>query len=152
VIPSTLDDSLAPPGAHVASLFCQHFRYALPDGVHWDDAKDAAVACVLDTVEAYAPNFKQAVLALEAYTPLDLERRFGLVGGDIFHGVMSTDQLYWSRPAPRYAQYRGPAPGLYMCASGTHPGGGVSGAPGHNAANAVLDDLRAGSAFSTASR
>jgi phytoene dehydrogenase-like protein len=143
VIPSTLDASLAPAGAHVASLFCQHFRYTLPEGMHWDDAKDAAVARVLDTVDAHAPNFSRAVLGVDAYTPLDLERRFGLVGGDIFHGVMSTEQLYWSRPAPRYAQYRGPVPGLYMCASGSHPGGGVSGAPGHNAANAVLEDLRA---------
>lgn len=142
VIPSTLDDTLAPSGAHVASLFCQHFRYALPDGRDWAAAKDAAVACVLDTVDAYAPNFKRAVLAVDAYTPVDLERRFGLVGGDIFHGAMSRDQLYGRRPARRYAQYRGPVDGLYMCASGSHPGGGVSGAPGHNAAAAVLADLR----------
>lgn len=141
VIPSTLDETLAPAGRHVASLFCQHFRYALPDGRSWTDAKEAAVARVLDAVDELAPNFKRAVLAVDAYTPVDLERRFGLVGGDIFHGVMCRDQLYWSRPASRYAQYRGPVTGLYMCASGAHPGGGVSGAPGHNAARAILADV-----------
>lgn len=142
VIPSVLDDSLAPPGAHVASLFCQHFRRRLPDGAGWEERRDEAIEVILDTVTAYAPNFRRAVLAVQALSPQDLERRFGLVGGDIFHGAMTLDQLYWARPAFGYARYRTPLPGLYLCASGAHPGGGVSGAPGHNAAQAMLRDRR----------
>jgi len=141
LIPSTIDDSLAPPGAHVASLFCQHFRYGLPQGESWDTARDTALERIIDTVTEYAPNFRRSVLAAKAYSPPDLERRFALVGGDIFHGVMSLDQLYWARPAFGHAQYRSPLPGLYMCGSGTHPGGGVTGAPGHNAAQTILRDL-----------
>ena len=146
LIPSTIDDSLAPPGAHVASLFCQHFRRHLPAGQSWEAAKPAAIERIVATVDRLAPNFRRAIVAMDAYSPADLERRFGLVGGDIFHGVMSTDQLYWSRPARGYAQYRSPIPGLYMCASGTHPGGGVTGAPGHNAAQAIVDDWRGSAA------
>ena len=96
---------------------------------------------VIDTVTDYAPNFRRSIVGASVFTPEALERRFGLIGGDIFHGVMSLDQLYWSRPARRYAQYRSPVDGLYMCASGTHPGGGVSGAPGHNAAQVIIGDL-----------
>jgi phytoene dehydrogenase-like protein len=142
LIPSTIDDSLAPPGAHVASLFCQHFRRHLPAGHSWDASKAAAIERIVATVDAYAPNFRRSIVAMDAYSPVDLERRFGLVGGDIFHGVMSPDQLYWSRPARGFSHYRSPVPGLYMCASGTHPGGGVTGAPGHNAAQTILSDLR----------
>jgi phytoene dehydrogenase-like protein len=142
LIPSTIDDSLAPPGAHVASLFCQHFRRHLPAGHGWDASKAAAIERIVATVDAYAPNFRRSIVAMDAYSPADLERRFGLVGGDIFHGVMSPDQLYWSRPARGFSHYRSPVPGLYMCASGTHPGGGVTGAPGHNAAQTILSDLR----------
>lgn len=143
VIPSTIDDTLAPRGAHVASLFCQHFRYSLPGGRSWDTGKEAAIERVIDTVDRFAPNFRRAVVAVEAYSPADLERRFGLVGGDIFHGTLVRGQLYRNRPARGYARYRAPIPHLYMCASGTHPGGGVSGAPGHNAAAAILDDWAA---------
>ena len=142
LIPSTLDESLAPPGAHVASLFCQHFRYELPDGRYWEDEREATLTRVIDTVSRYAPNFRRSVIAAQAYSPVDLEQRFGLVGGDIFHGAMNLDQLYWARPAWGYAQYRSPLAGLYLCGSGAHPGGGVTGAPGHNAAHAIIADFR----------
>ncbi len=142
LIPSTVDDSLAPRGAHVASLFCQHFPRELPDGRSWAEAKDGAVESVIDTVSAYAPNFRRAILGIQALSPADLERRFGLIGGDIFHGQMTLDQLYWARPAIGHASYRSPLRGVYLCASGAHPGGGVSGAPGHNAARAMIADLR----------
>jgi len=142
LIPSTLDASLAPSGGHVASLFCQHFPYRRPDGVDWETAKQAAIDAILDAVDAYAPNFRNAIVGIQALSPRDLENRFGLVGGDIFHGQMTLDQLYWSRPALRYCDYRSPLAGLYLCGSGAHPGGGVSGAPGHNAAAAMLHDLQ----------
>ncbi len=97
---------------------------------------------ILDTVDEYAPNFRRSILGISALSPADLEQRFGLIGGDIFHGVMTRDQLYHRRPATRYARYRSPVPNLYLCASGAHPGGGVSGLPGRNAARAILEDLR----------
>ncbi|MEO8813285.1 MAG: NAD(P)/FAD-dependent oxidoreductase [Caulobacteraceae bacterium] len=143
-IPSVLDDSLAPPGAHVASLFCQQFAPTLPDGSSWDDHREAAADRIVDTVTAYAPNFKAAILGRMILSPLDLERKLALTGGDIFHGALTLDQLYSARPALGYADYRSPVRGLYMCGSGTHPGGGVTGAPGHNAAHEILKDLRAG--------
>jgi phytoene dehydrogenase-like protein len=142
LIPSTLDQSLAPPGQHVASLFCQHVAPQLPDGQSWDDHRDAVADLMIDTVNAYAPNFKAAVLGRQILSPLDLERTFGLVGGDIFHGALSPDQLFCARPVLGHGNYRAPLPGLYMCGSGTHPGGGVTGAPGHNAAREVLIDWR----------
>jgi phytoene dehydrogenase-like protein len=139
-IPSSVDDSLAPPGMHVASLFCQHFPYQLPDGRSWDDEREAAADHIIDTVTQHAPNFRGAVIARQIHSPLDLERKFGLVGGDIFHGRMSLDQLWAARPLLGYGDYRGPIEGLYMCGSGAHPGGGVTGAPGHNAAHEILAD------------
>jgi phytoene dehydrogenase-like protein len=139
-IPSTVDASLAPPGAHVASLFCQQFAPELPDGRSWDDAREAAADCIIDTVTAHAPNFKASIIARQIHSPLDLERKFGLVGGDIFHGRMSLDQLWSARPVLGHGSYRGPIKGLYMCGAGTHPGGGVTGAPGYNAARAILAD------------
>lgn len=142
LIPSTLDDSLAPKGAHVASLFCQHFNPELPDGRSWDEAREEAADLIIDTVNAYAPNFKAAVLARTILSPLDLERRFGLTRGDIFHGALTLDQLYSARPILGYGNYRGPLRGLYLCGSGAHPGGGVSGVPGHNAAREILRDFR----------
>jgi phytoene dehydrogenase-like protein len=141
VIPSTIDTTLAPEGAHVASLFAQHFRYSLPDGRRWEDASDAALAQIIATVDRFAPNFSRSVLGAVTLSPVDLEARFGLVGGDIFHGAMTLDQLYAARPARGFSHYRMPIPGLYLAASGAHPGGGVSGAPGHNAARAILEDL-----------
>jgi len=139
-IPSTIDDSLAPPGQHVASLFCQQFAPELPDGRSWEDAREEVADLIVDTVTAHAPNFKASVIARQVHSPLDLERKFGLVGGDIFHGHMSLDQLWAARPVLGHGDYRSPIRGLYLCGSGTHPGGGVTGAPGHNAAHAILAD------------
>jgi len=141
VISSTLDETLAPKGQHVASLFCQHVAPQLPDGSSWDDHKEEVADLMIDTVNQYAPNFKSSVLGRQIMSPLDLERTFGLVGGDIFHGALDLGQMFSARPALGNANYRGPLPGLYMCGSGTHPGGGVTGAPGHNAAREIIKDL-----------
>ena len=140
LIPSTLDDSLAPPGQHVASLFCQHVAPQLPDGRNWDDHREEVADLMIGTVERYAPGFAASVLSRQILSPLDLERTFGLVGGDIFHGALSLNQLFSARPMLGQANYRGAIPGLYLCGSGTHPGGGVTGAPGHNAAREILKD------------
>ncbi len=172
LIPSVIDKSLAPDGQHVASLFVQHVAPQLPqaqqdkeqdsarDGDyserregeqgsaprhtarHWDNEKDKFADLVIDTVNEYAPNFKQAVLARQVLSPLDLERRFGLIDGDIFHGQLSLDQLFATRPVWGHAAYRMPLRGLYLCGSGGHPGGGVTGAPGHNAAREILKDMK----------
>jgi len=139
-IPSVLDDSLAPKGAHVASLFCQHFDFALPEGKSWDDEKARAADLIIDTVTEHAPNLKRAIVGRQLLSPLDLEREFGLVGGDIFHGAIHLDQLFSLRPAAGYADHRTPIGGLYLCGSGAHPGGGVTGLPGRNAARAILKD------------
>jgi phytoene dehydrogenase-like protein len=139
-IPSVYDDTLAPPGRHVMSLFCQHFNPELPDGRSWDDAREEAADHIIDVVNRYAPNFRQAVVGRMALSPRDLEREFGLVGGDIFHGSLHLDQIFSLRPAPFHADYRMPVPGLYLCGSGAHPGGGVTGCPGHNAAREMLAD------------
>jgi phytoene dehydrogenase-like protein len=144
LIPSTLDDSLAPPGRHVASLFCQHVAPALPNGASWDDHREQVADVMIDLVNSHAPNFKASVLGRQILSPLDLERTFGLVGGDIFHGALSLDQLFSARPMLGHGDYRGPLRGLYMCGSGTHPGGGVTGAPGHNAAHEIMGDFRRG--------
>jgi len=144
VIPSTVDSTLAPPGKHVASLFCQHFAYDLPNGLDWDEIGESAADHVLDTVNRYAPNFKDAVLGRRILTPVDLEREYGLTGGDIFHGALTLDQVWSARPVLGHANYRAPVRGLYLCGAGTHPGGGVSGLPGHNAAREILRDLRWG--------
>lgn len=135
-IPSTVDDSLAPPGCHVASLFCQQFDPA----VDWDAHCETVADLIIDTVTDHAPNFKGSVIARQIHSPLDLERKFGLIGGDIMHGSMGLDQLWAARPVLGHGSYRGPIRGLYMCGAGTHPGGGVTGAPGHNAARAILAD------------
>ena len=142
LIPSTLDDSLAPAGQHVASLFCQHFRYALPGGRSWDDEREAAADAVIEQVSRFAPNFRRAVLGRRCLTPLDLEREFGLVGGDIFHGKLTLNQLFSARPVLGHGDYRMPLKGLYLCGSGAHPGGGVTGVPGHNCAREVLRDFK----------
>lgn len=142
LIPSTLDPGLAPPGQHVASLFCQHVAPTLPDGSNWDDHREEVADLMIATVDRWAPNFRRSVLGRQIMSPLDLERTFGLVGGDIFHGALGLDQLFAARPMLGHADYRGPVAGLYTCGAGTHPGGGVTGAPGHNAAREVLRDLR----------
>ena len=139
-IPSVLDDTLAPKGAHVASLFCQHFDFDLPDGQSWDDAKERAADLIIDTVAEHAPNLKRAIVGRQVLSPLDLEREFGLIGGDIFHGAIHLDQIFSLRPAAGYADHRTPIAGLYLCGSGAHPGGGVTGLPGRNAARAILKD------------
>jgi len=142
LIPTTLDKSLAPKGKHVASLFCQHFRFELPGGKSWDKVRDKVADQVIATVDRHAPGFAASIIGRQIHSPLDLERRFGLIGGDIFHGKMGLDQLFSARPMIGAADYRMPLPGLYLCGSGAHPGGGVTGAPGHNAAQAVLADRR----------
>ena len=142
VISSTLDDTLAPKGQHVASLFCQHVAPQLPDGSSWDDHRETVADLMIETVNAHAPNFARAVLGRQVFSPLDLERTFGLIGGDIFHGALDLGQMFSARPMLGHANYRGPLPGLYMCGSGTHPGGGVTGLPGHNAAREILKDLK----------
>ncbi len=143
-IQSVLDDSLAPAGRHVASLFCQHVAPTLPNGESWDDRRDEVADVVIDTMTRYAPNFRGAVLGRMILSPLDMERKLALVGGDIFHGQLSLDQLYSARPVLGHGDYRGPLKGLYMCGSSTHPGGGVTGLPGHNAAREILRDFRRG--------
>jgi len=137
VIASTLDDTLAPRGRHVASLFCQHFA---PEA-DWDTRKGEAIGRILDVVERHAPGFRASIIAQSALSPADLERGFGLTAGDIFHGALSLDQLWAARPLLGYAAYRAPLEGLYLCGSGAHPGGGVTGAPGHNCAREVLRDF-----------
>jgi phytoene dehydrogenase-like protein len=142
VISSTLDDTLAPQGQHVASLFCQHVHPEVDGG--WDAHRDTVAQLMIDTVDAYAPNFKRSVLGYKALSPLDLEREFGLVGGDIFHGSLGLDQLFSARPLLGQGNYRGALGSLYLCGSGTHPGGGVTGLPGRNAAREILRDLKTG--------
>ncbi len=141
LIPSTLDETLAPRGAHVASLFCQHFAPELPDGRSWDEAEQDAADLVVRTVTRHAPNFQASILGRSILSPLGLERTLGLVGGDIFHGSLGLDQLFHARPMLGHADYRGPLRGLYMCGSGTHPGGGVTGLPGRNAAREIGRDF-----------
>src|SRR6187431_66574 len=143
LIPSTLDDSLAPEGRHVASLFCQHVAPELPDGESWDDYREEVADLMIGTVDKFAPGFAASVVGRQVLSPLDLERQFGLLGGDIFHGALTLNQLFSARPMLGHADYRGPLKGLYHCGSGAHPGGGVTGAPGHNAARVILGDHRA---------
>jgi phytoene dehydrogenase-like protein len=142
LIPSTLDPTLAPAGKHVASLFVLYVAPHLPDGRSWDDAKEEFADLVINVVTAHAPNFRSSVIARQVLSPLDLERRFGLVDGDIFHGQMTLDQLYSARPVVGHADYRMPVANLYLCGSGAHPGGGVTGLPGRNAALGIIRDFR----------
>jgi phytoene dehydrogenase-like protein len=139
-IPTTYDSSLAPPGKHVANIFLQYTPYTLSPEVaaNWHALKEGYADSVMDLIEEYAPGFKGLVLHRHVLSPLDLEEQYGLTGGNIFQGEMGTDQLYFLRPVPGWAQYRTPIRGLYLCGSGTHPGGGVTGAPGHNAAREIL--------------
>jgi phytoene dehydrogenase-like protein len=143
LIPSTLDQTLCPSGQHVASLFCQHVAPELPGGRSWDDHREEVADLMIATVDKYAPGFSASVIGRQILSPLDLERQFGLLGGDIFHGALTLNQLFSARPMLGHADYRGPLKGLYHCGSGAHPGGGVTGAPGHNAARVILSDHRA---------
>ncbi|MFZ1990340.1 MAG: NAD(P)/FAD-dependent oxidoreductase, partial [Alphaproteobacteria bacterium] len=142
LIPSTLDDTLAPPGRHVASLFCQHTAPEVSGG--WAAHRDEVADLMIATVDRFAPGFKASVLGRQVLSPLDLEEKFGLIGGDIFHGQLALDQLFSARPVLGHGNYRTPIEGLYMCGSGTHPGGGVTGAPGRNAAREILRDIGRG--------
>ena len=145
LLPSTVDSTLAPAGQHVASLFCQHVNPdigSVKPGTTWDDHRERVADLMIDTVDRVAPNFKASVLGRRALTPLDLEREFGLIGGDIFHGALSLDQLFSARPVLGNADYRMPVKGLYLCGSGAHPGGGVTGLPGRNAAREILRDMK----------
>ena len=142
IIPSVLDDSLTDePGTHVMSLLCKYMPYDLADGQHWDDRKPQVVANILSYLSGFIPNLPDILVASQCLTPLDLERLFGMTRGDICHGRLEPDQLYSARPHPQAAQYATPVKGLYLCGSGSHPGGGVTGAPGHNAARRILKDL-----------
>jgi phytoene dehydrogenase-like protein len=144
LIPSTIDDTLAPPGRHVASLFVQHVAPRLPDGRSWETEAATFADLAIATVDRHAPGFADSVIARDVLSPADLERRLGLVDGDIFHGQLTLDQLFVARPVLGHANYRMPVPGLYLCGSGAHPGGGVTGVPGRGAARAILADRRAG--------
>ena len=138
LIPSTVDSSLAPKGKHVASLFCQQFAPTLPDNRSWHDEKDNAANTIIETVNRFAPNFKDSILGMSILSPLDLEEKLGLVGGDIMHGVMSLDQMWAARPVFNYGDYKTPVKDLFICGSGTHPGGGVTGLPGKNSSREIL--------------
>ena len=139
VIPTLSDSSLAPPGKHVMSCFVQYAPYHLAEG-NWDDQREAFGDAVLDAIAQFAPNIKDIVLHRQVLTPLDIERTFGLSEGNIFQGELSLEQLFFLRPVPGWAQYATPISNLYMCGSATHPGGGIMGAPGKNAAERVLRD------------
>jgi phytoene dehydrogenase-like protein len=136
-IPSVVDPSVAPPGQHLMSMFIQYAPYKLREG-HWDDLKEGFADRCFDLLDEYAPNFKQSVLARQVLSPLDLERTFNLTGGNIFQGAMGLNQLFVCRPVPGFADYRTPVRGLYLCGSAAHPGGGVLGAAGWNAAREML--------------
>ena len=141
VIASNVDDSLAPRGKHIMTCFVQYVPYRLAEGT-WDQNRDLLVNRVLKKIAEFAPNVPGAIDAMQVITPLDLERTYGLTEGNIFHGDLNLEQLFFMRPVPGWAQYRTPIDGLYLCGAGAHPGGGVTGAPGHNAAKQVLRDCR----------
>jgi phytoene dehydrogenase-like protein len=143
VVASNVDDSLAPPGRHVMTCFVQYLPYRLASGT-WDDRREDLGDRVLARIGRFAPNVPAAVIARQVLTPLDLERDYGLTEGNIFHGDIGPDQLFHMRPVPGWARYATPVERLYLCGAGAHPGGGVTGAPGYNAARRVLSDLRAG--------
>lgn len=140
-IPSTVDDSLAPPGSHVMSVLAKYYPYKLAGGLHWDDIKEDVADRIVAYMARAMPNLEEVIVARQTISPLDLETIYGLTESDIFHGRHDLDQLFSFRPHPRAAQYRTPIQNLYLCGSGSHPGG-VTGAPGHNAARRVISDLR----------
>jgi phytoene dehydrogenase-like protein len=141
-IPTLYDASLAPPGKHIMGIFLQYAPYSLKSG-NWDALRDQFADRAFELIEEYAPGFRSLVEHRQVLTPLDLERRYAITGGNIFHGEMSLDQMFAMRPVAGYARYRMPIKGLYLCGSGAHPGGGVMGHPGHNAAREILKDYRA---------
>jgi phytoene dehydrogenase-like protein len=137
VIPTLTDPSMAPPGKHVLSCFVQYAPYELACG-NWDEARESLGDAVIAAIAEYAPNIRSLILHRQVLTPLDLEREFGLTEGNIFHGELAADQLFFMRPVLGWAQYKTPVEGLWMCGAGTHPGGGIMGAPGRNAAREIL--------------
>jgi phytoene dehydrogenase-like protein len=141
-IPSTVDDSLAPAGHHVMSVLAKYYPYHLTDGVSWDDIKEDVADDIIEYMARVMPNLPNLIIARQMLSPLDLETIYGLTESDIFHGRHDLDQIFSLRPHPRAAQYRTPVENLYLCGSGAHPGGGVSGAPGHNAARRVIADFK----------
>jgi len=141
-IPSTVDDSLAPAGQHVMSVLAKYYPYELADGLSWDDIKEDAADEIIAYMARTMPNLPDLIVGRRLISPLDLETEYGLTEADIFHGRQDLDQLFSLRPHPNAAQYRTPVENLYLCGAGTHPGGGVSGAPGHNAARRVIADLK----------
>lgn len=143
VIASNADSSLAPPGTHIMTCFVQYVPYKLKSGT-WDENRELLGDRVVRTIGEYAPNVPSSIIARQTLTPLDLERTYGLTEGNIFHGDLSLEQLFFMRPVPGWSQYRTPIQGLYLCGAGAHPGGGVTGAPGHNAAHQVIKDWKRG--------
>ncbi|MCG6909323.1 MAG: NAD(P)/FAD-dependent oxidoreductase [Deltaproteobacteria bacterium] len=141
-IPSTLDDSLAPPGHHVVSILAKYYPYKMADERSWDDIKEDVADRIVDYMARVMPNLPGLVIGRQMISPLDLETIYGLTESDIFHGRHDMDQIFSMRPHPQAAQYETPVKGLYLCGSGAHPGGGVSGAPGYNAARRVITDLK----------
>ena len=143
VVSSNADDSLAPPGRHILTCFVQYVPYRLKHGT-WDEKRELLGDRVVRKIAEYAPNVPNAIIARQVLTPLDLERTYGLTEGNIFHGDLRLEQLFFMRPVPGWSQYRTPIKGLYLCGAGVHPGGGVTGAPGHNAAQQAIRDWRKG--------
>ena len=143
VIPTLTDPSVAPPGKHILSCFVQYAPYHLKEGT-WDEKREEFGDTVVDTISEYAPNLRKLILHRQVLTPLDIEEKFGLSEGNIFQGELTLEQLFFLRPAPGWAQYRTPVRSLYMCGSATHPGGGIMGAPGMNAAQMILADWKRG--------
>jgi phytoene dehydrogenase-like protein len=141
VIPTMVDDTLAPPGKHVINLFGGHAPYKL-DGRSWDEARPAFTETVYDTIDEVAPGFSDGIIESQVLLPHDMERIINSPHGHIFHGELALEQLFFQRPAPHYADYRSPIDGLYQCGASTHPGGGVSGIPGHNSAREILKDWK----------
>jgi phytoene dehydrogenase-like protein len=137
VIPSLTDPSVAPPGKHVMSCFVQYAPYHLAHGT-WDEQREAFGDAVVDTIAEYAPNIRHIIRHRQVLTPLDIERTFGLTEGNIFQGELTLEQLFFLRPVPGWARYETPVRGLYLCGSAAHPGGGIMGAPGRNAAKVML--------------
>jgi phytoene dehydrogenase-like protein len=142
VIPTLTDPSIAPPGKHIMSCFVQYAPYKLKAGLSWDAEREAFGDTVIDTIAEHAPNIREIILHRQVLTPLDLERDFGLTEGNIFQGELTLEQLFFLRPAPGWAQYTTPLRNLWMCGSATHPGGGIMGAPGRNAALRILGQTR----------
>ncbi|HEU4402671.1 MAG TPA: NAD(P)/FAD-dependent oxidoreductase, partial [Candidatus Polarisedimenticolia bacterium] len=139
VVASNVDDSLAPKGRHIMTCFVQYVPYQLRQGT-WDERRDLLGDRVVKKIAEYAPNVPASIIARQVVTPLDLERTYGLTEGNIFHGDLVLEQLFFMRPVAGWARYRTPLSGLYLCGAGAHPGGGVTGAPGYNAAHQVLRD------------